>query len=326
MLEKTRSYNAFYLPGPEDLPTYQALTLGLQWLLRQPGRPLVVLPTMSLLKNNHLLAEAVQQFGVTVVASPRLGDTDWSGGSILFWASERALEGIDEELTGVDAVCVIASSSRDTPRGRAALDTWIARHQATDLRNPEARTARRQLGPVVEIAMAHASRAINHGNALVTTEDKAYVVRTLQELVRSGYAYEVEGLVAWAIADGWCPAEIPRLRDYARGVLDGRRFRLGDLRGPEKGASKRWLEEVAERHAEATIGLAGAACRVAGEGARKRRSEEEGQPEASGKNLELTAVKPAASVPDVVPARDRDPVEGIHHRGQPGDSRDLLRG
>jgi hypothetical protein len=258
MLEKTRSYNAFYLPGPEDLPTYQALTLGLQWLLRQPGRPLVVLPTMSVLKNNHLLAEAVQQFGVTVLASPRLGDTDWSGGSILFWASERALEGIDEELTGVDAVCVIASSSRDTPRGRAALDTWIARHQATDLRNPEesAQTARRKLGPVVETAMAHASRAINHGNALVTTEDEAYVVRTLQELVRSGYAYEVEGLVAWAIADGWCPAEIPRLRDCARRVLDGRRFRLGDPRGPEKGASKRWVEEVAERHTEATIGLA----------------------------------------------------------------------
>jgi hypothetical protein len=260
MLEKTRSYNAFYLPGPEDLPTYQALTLGLQWLLRQPGRPLVVLPTMSVLKNNHLLTEAVKQFGVTVAACPRLGDMDWSGGSILFWASERALEGIDKELTGVDAVCVIATSSRDTPRGRAALDTWIARHQATDLRNPEepAQTTRRQLGPVVETAMAHASRAINHSNALVTTEDKAYVVRTLQELVRSGYAYDVEGLVAWAIADDWYPAEIPRLRDYARGVLDGRRFRLGegDPRGPQKGASKRWVEEVAECHAEATSGPA----------------------------------------------------------------------
>jgi hypothetical protein len=258
MLEKTRSYNAFYLPGPEDLPTYQALTLGLQWLRRQPGRPLVVLQTMSVLKNNHLLAEAVQQFGATVMASPQLGDTDWSGGSILFWASERELEVMDEKLTDVDAVCVIASSSRDTPRAKAALDTWIARHQATDLRNPEepAQTARRQLGPVVEIAMAHASRAINHDNALVTPEDKAYVVRTLQELVRSGHAYEVEGLVAWAINDGWYPAEIPRLRDYARRVLNGRRFQLGTPRGPEKGASKRWVDEVAERHHEATNDLA----------------------------------------------------------------------
>ena len=76
----------------------------------------------------------------------------------------------------------------------------------------------------------------------------------LQGLVRSGYAYEVEGLVAWAIADGWYPAEIPRLRDYARRVLDGGRFRLGDPRGPQKGASKHAPPRPRHRHRARNVG------------------------------------------------------------------------
>jgi hypothetical protein len=74
-----------------------------------------------------------------------------------------------------------------------------------------------------------------HGLAL--TVNKAYVVRTLQELVRAGDGYTVKGLVAWAMLNGWQPAEIALLQDTAQGVLDGRSFQSGDKSGATKGAA-----------------------------------------------------------------------------------------
>jgi hypothetical protein len=43
MLEHPVTYDAFVLPGPAHLPTDEALTIGLNWLLSQPGEPLIVL-------------------------------------------------------------------------------------------------------------------------------------------------------------------------------------------------------------------------------------------------------------------------------------------
>jgi hypothetical protein len=91
MSHKRSFYQAFYLPGPGDLPSQQALTIGIRWLLRQPGRPLLLLSTKSVLTNHLLLADAVGKSEVTVSAGACPSVTDWSGGSILFWASEQAL-------------------------------------------------------------------------------------------------------------------------------------------------------------------------------------------------------------------------------------------
>lgn len=241
MFESKPTYAAYYLPGPHALPTEEALTLGLRWLLDEPGTPLVVLSAKGNLRNNQLLAQTVQRHRIQVAAPPRIWEARWPGGSILApWASERALLAVDEELRNVQSVCVIGWSEDHH-------DTWIAGHGARDLRDPQAAPTQPALDPVVVVAMEHASRAINHNNALVQDEDKAYVVRTLQELVRAGYRYEVEQLVAWAIADGWYPAEIPKLRDYATRVREGRAFRLRDSYGPQRGASREWAREAAAR-------------------------------------------------------------------------------
>jgi len=51
----------------------------------------------------------------------------------------------------------------------------------------------------------------------------------------AGYTYDVETLVVWATAKGWYPDELLRLREYATGVLSGKRFVLRDTWGPSKG-------------------------------------------------------------------------------------------
>jgi hypothetical protein len=241
MFERTVSYDAYFLPA--DLDPDEALRLGFNWLLAQPGEPLVVLSRKGNVSNNSLLQQTVSRHRLKVTAPPRIYEPRWDGGSILVvWAGERALLDLDEYLaTKANSVCVIGWTE-------GAHDTWIAGHGARDLRDPGTPVAAPAIDPVVAIAMKHAGRSINHNNALVTDDEKALVVMTLQELVRAGYTYDVDQLAAWAISDGWYPAEIPRLREYANKVLEGRSFRLRDAWGPKKGAVKEWEAEAASQN------------------------------------------------------------------------------
>lgn len=242
VFERENPYDAFYLPGPHALPTDQALALGLKWLLAEPESPLIVLSAKKVARNNRLLETAIAQYHLPVIAPPHMWDATWSGGSILApWANERALTGIDDQLAKkVNAVCVIGWVE-------GKHDTWITGHGARDLRHPDQPKPQPTLDPVVEVAMEHASAAINHNNALVQAEDKACVILTLQELVRAGFRYDVESLCAWAMANGWTGTEVSNLRDYATRVLDGRSFRLRSTYGPQVGASAGWIEEARSR-------------------------------------------------------------------------------
>ena len=234
------SYEAFYLPGPADLDTNEAVKVGLAWLRRQPGQPLILLHAKRMVGNNRTLAEAVHRYRIPVEAPRTVWDHPWSGGSILApWASDRVLRCIDDDLRDrAMAVCVIG-----TLPGRH--DLWIAAHRAADLRGGPAREAVVS-DPVVRVALDQASRTINHNNGLVQAEDKAYVVLTLQELLRGGHPFDLDEIVAYAMALGWTGDEVTRLREYGQRVLAGRRFRLQSEYGPRVGACKDW-EDVARR-------------------------------------------------------------------------------
>ena len=241
MFERTTSYEAFFLPGPAGLPADEALRLGLRWLLQQQGQPLIVLARKGNVSNNRLLEQTVKQARIPVAAPPRVYETQWDGGSILVpWAGERALLDIDEYLADkAQAVCVIGWA-------QGSHDTWVAAHRARDLRAPDVPLASPEVHPVVEVAMREAGDSMNHSNGLVSDAEKAVVVLTLKELVRGGYTYDVDQLAAWAISEGWYPNEIPRLRDIATRVLEGRSFRLRDPYGPRRGAVKAWEAKAAQ--------------------------------------------------------------------------------
>ena len=126
-----------------------------------------------------------------VVAPPRVFQTGWRGGAVLGpLVSERALLAVDEDLGNrVKAMCVIEWLPGDHA-------TWIAGHNARDLRAPnEEPVAVSALDPVVEVAMREAGESINHNNALVTEYEKALAVRTLQVLVKGGYRFDYAGRV-----------------------------------------------------------------------------------------------------------------------------------
>lgn len=234
MFEKPLSYDSFYLPGDMDFD--QALRLGFAWLLEQPGTPLVVLSAKKMVNNNNILADLVRRHRVEVVAPPRVFQSSWRGGPVLApLVNERALLAVDDDLGDrVTAMCVIEWLPGDHA-------TWIAGHGARDLRTPDAAPETTEmLHPVVVAAMTEAGHSINHNNALVTDSEKAMVVLTLQVLVKGGYTFDVDELAAWATRNGWFAKEMPKLREYANRVLEGRKFQLRDPWGPKAVDLKRW--------------------------------------------------------------------------------------
>jgi hypothetical protein len=240
----SRNYGAFFIPA--DVDPDRAITLGINWLVKQPGEPLILLHAKTMIDNSRLLGRAAREYRIRY-DTPRTirGGRHWSGGAILApWASADVISCIDDDLAyGVRAVCIIGWRP-DDPNHAA----WTGARKAFDLSNGEA------LGtpldeiisdPVVRVALGHAERFVNHNNALVQAEDKAYLVRTLQELVRCGHRFDLDKLATYAMATGWTGEEVKRIYEYGRRILEGRSFRLASTVGPKAGDCKHWEAEVA---------------------------------------------------------------------------------
>lgn len=241
MYPEPPQYQAFFLPGPEEgLTRDEALALGIQWLLRQPGTPLIVLHAKKMATHAQLLVAVARR--VQVVSPNDASIWQWPGGAVLApWASPRVLRCIDDELAGrVAAVCVIGWV-------KGEHETWRRGHRAVDLRGGDAPAEPHELlrDPVARVALGHASNFVNHRNGLAQAEDRAYVVRTLLELLRGGHRFDVDDLAAYATATGWSALEVGAMRDIAAKALAGRSFRLRSSAGPRAGACARWEKEAA---------------------------------------------------------------------------------
>jgi hypothetical protein len=236
-------YDAYFVSP--DVDPDEAVAAGLRWLLAQPGEPLILLQGKNMIDNNRALGAAAHRYRIRVEAPRTIWSNSWGGGSILApWASDKVLRCIDDDLASkANAVCVIGWSPDDPDHA-----AWIAARGATDLHTGAALGKRPEAiisDPVVRVALDEAERFVNHNNALVQAEDKSYLVRTLQELVRGGHRFGVEEVATYAMATGWTGDEIERIRDYGKRILDGRGFRLQTSVGPKPGACRRWEEEAA---------------------------------------------------------------------------------
>lgn len=238
MFARTPDLDVVYVPW-HDIDPDEAVRLGVAWLRQQPSAPLVLLHAKKMYDNNPLLPRLTA--GVTVEKPATVWRSGWRGGPVLApWPTEDVLATLSDTLARkTTAVCVIEWGDYDYQ------DAWLTAHGAVDLVTGQTRGARRQLlDPVVEVAMRRLSDAVNHNNALVQGYEKAYAVRTLQELVRGGHRYEVDALCAWALAHGFTQREVEHLRDYATRALEGHSFRLRESVGPRPGACARWEQEA----------------------------------------------------------------------------------
>ena len=243
MHSHTPQYEVFWVP--DDLDLDEAILLGLRWLIKQPGEPLILLHTRSMIDNNRLLGTAAAEYRIRYEAPATVWRSTrghWGGGAILApWASPDVLQCVDDHLShNAHGVCVIGWR----PGGH---DGWISARRAVNL--ADGKPLGTPVGeiisdPVVRIALDHAERFVNHNNALVQAGDKSYLVRTLQELHRGGHRLDLDEICAYAMATGWTGQEVKRIREYGEQILAGRSFRLRATIGPKRGSCQHWEKEA----------------------------------------------------------------------------------
>lgn len=237
MFESKPEFSVVYVPWDRVDPD-DAVRTGAGWLRGQPGDPLVLMAAKTAYTNNSLLPRLTG--GVLVEQPQTAWKAGWDGGPVLApWPNERVLACLSDDLASkVTAVCVIEWANKEF------VSAWLTAHHAINLITGQSPESQPLLSPVVEVAMKHLSNAVNHNNGLVQYYEKAYAVRTLQELVRGGYRYDVDNLCAWALANGFTESEVKRLRDYGGRALEGRSFQLHEQVGPRKGEITQWEQEA----------------------------------------------------------------------------------
>jgi hypothetical protein len=229
-----------YVPGGGDVD--QAVRLGAAWLREHTGDRLVLVPQKQVYRNNALLPELTA--GAKVAKPQTVWQVGWRGGPVLApWPTGEVLSEISDHLSKrITAVCLLEWGEDEY------LRAWVRAQNGTNLLTGDAAPGEEELlSPVVTAAMEDMSRIVNHANGLVQQFDKEYAIQTLQRLVRAGYTFDVDNLVAWALAHGFTGSEVTRLRDYATKVLRGHRFRLTGRPMLVDNVVELWEQEARQR-------------------------------------------------------------------------------
>lgn len=237
MFESKPEFPVVYVPWDGVAPD-DAVRVGASWLHDQQGAPLVLMASKGAYNNNPLLPRLT---GGAYVEQPLTAwKTDWQGGPVLApWPNEKVLACLSDDLAPkVSSACIIEWADKEF------VSAWLAAHNAVNLATGKVPESAPLLSPVVEVAMNQLSNAVNHNNGLVQYYEKAYAVRTLQELVRGGYTYDVDNLAAWALANGFTESEVKKLREYGKRALERRSFQLREDVGPRRGDVARWEQEA----------------------------------------------------------------------------------
>lgn len=216
----------YYVPF-DDVHPDLAVRAGAAWLREQPGSPLVLLHSKNMYDNNRLLPQLTR--GAHVEKPSTVLSSRWSRGPVLApWPTEEVLGCISDRLQNrATAVCILMWG--DFAYQAAWLQANRAKHLATGeiFGNPDEPL----LHPVVEVAMRYLEMHVNHANGLVSSYDRDSAIVTLQRLNNAGYSFDVDKLYTWALTHGFGHDEAGRLKEYAKKVQQGHRFRLryGDV-------------------------------------------------------------------------------------------------
>jgi hypothetical protein len=216
--------------------------LGAAWLREQPGDKLVLIHTKQVYWNNRLLPQLTA--GAKVAKPNTVWDVNWRGGPVLApWPTQHVLSTIADRIADrTTAVCLLEGKDDEY------LRAWVRAQGGRNLLTGDPAPGEDELlSPVVTVAMEFLAGDVNHANGLVGTYDKEITIRTLQALVRAGYTFDVDNMVAWALAHGFTGDEVKRLRDDATKALGGHRFKLRGSPMLPSDIVQQWEQEAAAR-------------------------------------------------------------------------------
>lgn len=85
------------------------------------------------------------------------------------------------------------------------------------------------INPGVEMALDALTNRINLSTGLTHPSDKESTIQIFKELHENNIPFIPEDLKIWALRNSWTSSGANQLRDIARRILDGRRFRTGNV-------------------------------------------------------------------------------------------------
>jgi hypothetical protein len=112
------------------------------------------------------------------------------------------------------------------PWNRDDITSWREAYGPTNMRSGAAARRMEISNPVVEAAMRTLTALVNLSTGLGHPSDKAAAVRAFQILRGGGESYSPAEIRAWAAANGWGLGNAGELEQIARGVAEGRSFRV----------------------------------------------------------------------------------------------------
>jgi hypothetical protein len=207
MFAQTINYPVFYIPREVGYP--QSDEFGLGWLEDQPGpRSILVLATGNVSSGTVLGRRPKTVQLVTVRTHAR----SFAGGAVLapHPRQEVILTLVDEMAAQVTALCVIEGDSE-------FCQAWLTDVAARDVEDDALHVQASPIDPVALYALQRMSEVVNHGNGLVTDDEKGIAIGTLEELRRGGLLPTSVRLAAWAAANGFTKGEVRSLVGYAEG-------------------------------------------------------------------------------------------------------------
>jgi len=235
----------FDVHGPDD----DALREGFAWLWREAEDSvgIVFVPTLGTAENlvPGLSASEVRQLKANRQLRKGLAAIELTtartrgriaGRPVLaVWADDSQLADIERSQPA--AICVI-------PWRRDDVDAWREAYGPQDMRTGKAVPQVGISNPVVEAAMRTLTMLVNLSTGLSHPSDKAAAVHTFQILRGAGETYSPDEVRAWAAANGWGLAHAAELEVVARGVAEGRSFRVQPS-GFRNDIIDQWREDAA---------------------------------------------------------------------------------
>lgn len=235
-----RSYFAAY--GRDEA----ALEEGFAWLIAESdGRAVVVVPTLRQVESlvpaisaadaqRLTKSKSFQRLGTTIELATERTRVSFSGVPVLgIWIDDDLLERLERERPS--ALCVI-------PWREDEISRWRAAYAPTEMRSGASGAAAAISNPVVEQALESLTRRVNLSSGLGHPSDKAAAVGVFRILRSGGEVYDAGEVDAWAANQGWGLGGARELAEIARGVLDGRSYRVGP---------PGWREDILEQWRQA---------------------------------------------------------------------------
>ncbi len=109
-------------------------------------------------------------------------------------------------------------------------DDWIRTWNPEIIGGNETEMEDLDIDPRLERALTALTEMINLSTGLTHSSDRESAIQILRILHRNRIQLNPASIKIWALQNGWNSGGANQLRDYAQGVLDGRRYQTSGVK------------------------------------------------------------------------------------------------